>query len=95
MPSYKILDTSTPSMIIADITHDDGTVRTNVGFIVGKDINYTDSDSLKAELARVVQANQDTHYAIKAAAKAKDPLPALIGKKITVEKPAPVVTPVA
>lgn len=86
MPKYTILESSTKSMIIVDITHDDGTVRTNVGFIVGKDINYTDEDTLKAELARVVQANQDTHYAIKKAATAPDPVQGLIGKKQTVAK---------
>ena len=86
MPSYKILESSTPKMVIVDITHDDGTVRGSVGFIAG-DINYTDEASLKAELDRVVQANQDTHYAIKAKAAAVDPLPALIGKRQTVTAP--------
>lgn len=86
MASYEILPTSTKTMIHVNITHDDGTVRKDVGFIVGKDIRpYTDAADLQAQLALVVQANQDTHYAIKAAAKAKDPLPALYNKKITVE----------
>ena len=98
MPSYTILPSSTPKMIHVDITHDDGTVRKDVGFIFGKDINYSDEASLKAELARVVQANQDTHYAIKAgtlpgdAMKAKQEAAraALADTMVTLAPPPPV-----
>ncbi len=87
MPSYTVLPTSTESMIIVDITHDDKTVRTNVGFIVGTDLRpWKDVDDLQKQLSHLVQANQDTHYALKDREKAKASLTRLIGKPTKVER---------
>lgn len=80
MPSYKILRSSTPSMVIVDITHDDGTVRTNVGF----KLTYSDEADLKRQLALLVRANQDMHYAIKAQTRASHAAKALVGQTIRV-----------
>ena len=89
MPEYVILPDSTPQMVIVDITHDDGTFRGRVGF----KLTYSDEADLKAQLDAAVQANQVTHYALKAKAAAADPLKALVGKTISVtapKAPAPV-----
>ena len=86
MPKYTIISI-TPSMTIVDITHDDGTVRKSVGFKHPNDFSYADADDLQAKLAVAVQANQDTHYAIKAKAAAQGDVAKLVGKTITVAVP--------
>ena len=81
MPSYMI-HTLAPSggLSVVDITHDDGTFRGSVGFY----LYYEDVADLKAQLARVVQENQDTHYAIKERAAAQKDVEVLAGKSYAV-----------
>ena len=80
MPTYTILPSSTDSMIIVDITHDDGTVRTNVGF----KLSYKDAADLTKQLDAAVLANQVTHYRLKAEAKADADVRKLVGKQLKV-----------
>ena len=96
MPKYIIISTS-ETMTIVDITHDDGTVRKSVGFKHPQDFTYTDADDLQTKLAAAVQANQDTHYALKAKAAVQADVDKLVGKTVTVKPvvvtPTPVVVP--